>query len=82
LLTDVSLRINASGQGSARRAPEVRCDAAKIVCVDQKLAAGLLGAAAAAGAAAAGGAAGAGAGGGGAGGAGGSGAAGSGRAKG
>jgi transcription initiation factor TFIIA small subunit len=67
LLTDVSLRLNATGQGSAKRAPEVKCDACKIVCVDQKLALGLLQAAqAGGGAGAAGGGAGAGAAGGGA----------------
>jgi transcription initiation factor TFIIA small subunit len=85
LLTDVSLRVNATGAGSAKRAPEVKCDALKIVCVDQKLALGLLQSAAGAGGAAA--AAGAGGGGGGAaaaggGGGGGGGAAGGGAAEG
>jgi len=64
LLTDVSFRLNASGQGSARRSPEVKCEALKIICVDSKMtfsAAG--GAAGAGGAGAAGGGGGRGAGG-------------------
>ena len=38
LLKDVSFRLNPTGQGSARKAPEVRASAIKLVCVEYKLA--------------------------------------------
>jgi hypothetical protein len=37
-LSDVAFKLNASGTGSLKKAPEVTCDKAKIVCVDIKLA--------------------------------------------
>lgn len=37
-LSDVAFKLNASGTGSMKKAPEVNCDKMKIVCVDEKLA--------------------------------------------
>jgi hypothetical protein len=37
-LSDVAFKLNASGTGSLKKAPEVTCEKAKIVCVDIKLA--------------------------------------------
>eukprot|EP00878_Enallax_costatus_P002441 GHUV01002618.1.p2 GENE.GHUV01002618.1~~GHUV01002618.1.p2 ORF type:complete len:119 (+),score=39.72 GHUV01002618.1:313-669(+) len=38
LLSDVAFKLSATGTGSMKKAPEVTCDKAKIVCVDIKLA--------------------------------------------
>lgn len=38
LLKDVSFRLNPTGQGSARKAPEIKADVIKLVCVEYKLA--------------------------------------------
>jgi hypothetical protein len=37
-LSDVAFKLNHTGTGSLKKAPEVTCDKAKIVCVDIKLA--------------------------------------------
>lgn len=38
LLKDISFRLNPTGQGSARKAPEIKADVIKLVCVEYKLA--------------------------------------------
>lgn len=35
---NVAFKLNASGTGTMKKAPEVKCDKMKIVCVDQSLA--------------------------------------------
>lgn len=37
-LSDVAFKLNASGTGSLKKAPEVTCEKAKVTCVDIKLA--------------------------------------------
>lgn len=37
-LSNVTFKLNASGTGSMKKAPEVACDKMKIICVDQSLA--------------------------------------------
>ena len=37
-LSNVSFKLNATGTGSMKKAPEVNCDKMKIICVDQSLA--------------------------------------------
>lgn len=37
-LSDVSFKLNASGTGTMKKAPEVTCEKMKIICVDQSLA--------------------------------------------
>lgn len=37
-LSNVTFKLNATGTGSMKKAPEVSCDKMKIICVDQSLA--------------------------------------------
>lgn len=37
-LSNVTFKLNATGTGSMKKAPEVACDKMKIICVDQSLA--------------------------------------------
>jgi hypothetical protein len=38
IIKEVSFRVNPTGQGSAKKAPEVKVDKCKLLCVDIKLA--------------------------------------------
>ncbi len=40
---DITFKLNPTGQGSAKKAPEIHCAGARVVCVDQKLAQGQAG---------------------------------------